>query len=125
MASVHDLAEAQWVARDVALSACLPRCSVGDITPVEGVPAHVKHQLEEQAMDSFLNEMLGGNNNRQARERFRALWEVGSAIVYRAMSSSRAETLAGVRSERDPRIKGRQGSGPLRARSPGGRVRAM
>ncbi|GFZ49012.1 hypothetical protein JCM24511_06761 [Saitozyma sp. JCM 24511] len=59
MALVHDLAEAH----------------VGDITPVEGVPAHVKHQLEEQAMDSFLNEMLGGDNNRQARERFRALWE--------------------------------------------------
>ncbi|TXT13371.1 hypothetical protein VHUM_00738 [Vanrija humicola] len=59
MALVHDLAEAY----------------VGDITPIEGVPAHVKHQLEEQAMDSFLNEMLGGEGNRQARERFRSLWE--------------------------------------------------
>lgn len=26
-------------------------------------------------MDSFLNEMLGGEGNRQARQRFRALWE--------------------------------------------------
>lgn len=32
-------------------------------------------------MDSFLNEMLGGDNNRQARERFRALWEVGPGLV--------------------------------------------
>ncbi|WVR04339.1 hypothetical protein IAU60_001340 [Kwoniella sp. DSM 27419] len=59
MALVHDLAEAH----------------VGDITPVEGVPAHVKHQLEEQAMDSFLNEMLGGEGNKDARERFRSLWD--------------------------------------------------
>ncbi|WOO77543.1 HD domain-containing protein [Vanrija pseudolonga] len=59
MALVHDLAEAY----------------VGDITPIEGVPAHVKHELEEQAMDSFLNEMLGGEGNQQARERFRSLWE--------------------------------------------------
>ena len=49
---------------------------MGDITPVEGVPSHVKHQLEEAAMDSFLNEMLGGEGNRQARERFRSLWDV-------------------------------------------------
>ncbi|WWC87312.1 uncharacterized protein L201_002201 [Kwoniella dendrophila CBS 6074] len=59
MALVHDLAEAH----------------VGDITPVEGVPAHVKHQLEEQAMDSFLNEMLGGEGNKDARNRFRSLWD--------------------------------------------------
>ncbi|WVF70210.1 hypothetical protein IAT40_004999 [Kwoniella sp. CBS 6097] len=59
MALVHDLAEAH----------------VGDITPVEGVPAHVKHQLEEQAMDSFLNEMLGGEGNKDARQRFRSLWD--------------------------------------------------
>ncbi|WWC67529.1 uncharacterized protein I206_101437 [Kwoniella pini CBS 10737] len=59
MALVHDLAEAH----------------VGDITPVEGVPPHVKHQLEEQAMDSFLNEMLGGAGNKDARERFRSLWD--------------------------------------------------
>lgn len=50
--------------------------SVGDITPVEGVPSHVKHQLEEAAMDSFLNEMLGGESNKEARERFRSLWDV-------------------------------------------------
>ena len=50
--------------------------SVGDITPVEGVPSHVKHELEEKAMDSFLNEMLGGEGNKQARERFRSLWDV-------------------------------------------------
>lgn len=49
--------------------------SVGDITPVENVPKHVKLELEEKAMDSFLNEMLGGEGNRQARERFRSLWE--------------------------------------------------
>jgi len=59
MALVHDLAEAH----------------VGDITPVEGVPARVKHRLEEQAMDSFLNEMLGGEGNRDARDRFRSLWD--------------------------------------------------
>lgn len=50
--------------------------SVGDITPVEGVPAHVKHQLEQEAMDAFLNEMLGGERNKDARERFRSLWDV-------------------------------------------------
>jgi len=50
--------------------------SVGDITPVEGVPVHVKHELEEKAMDSFLNEMLGGQGNKDARERFRSLWDV-------------------------------------------------
>nr|ODO00917.1 hypothetical protein L204_01641 [Cryptococcus depauperatus CBS 7855] len=59
MALVHDLAEAH----------------VGDITPVEGVPAHVKHQLEEQAMDAFLNEMLGSDGNKDARERFKSLWD--------------------------------------------------
>lgn len=59
MCLVHDLAEAY----------------VGDITPVEGVPASVKHELEQKAIDSFLNEMLGGPSNQQARERFRALWE--------------------------------------------------
>ncbi|ORY21463.1 HD domain-domain-containing protein [Naematelia encephala] len=58
MALVHDLAEAH----------------VGDITPVEGVPPHVKHQLEEQAMESFLDEMLGGEGMRDAQERFRSLW---------------------------------------------------
>ncbi|CAD6583936.1 MAG: hypothetical protein TREMPRED_003696 [Tremellales sp. Tagirdzhanova-0007] len=59
MALVHDLAEAH----------------VGDITPVEGVPPHIKHELEEQAMDSFLNEMLSGAGNTDARERFRSLWD--------------------------------------------------
>lgn len=59
MCLVHDLAEAY----------------VGDITPVEGVPASVKHELEERAMSAFLDEMLGGSSNAQARERFRALWE--------------------------------------------------
>ncbi|KAK4685246.1 5'-deoxynucleotidase, partial [Tremellales sp. Uapishka_1] len=59
MALVHDLAEAH----------------VGDITPVEGVPAHVKHELEQAAMDSFLSEMLGGDGNKDARERFRSLWD--------------------------------------------------
>ena len=60
MALVHDLAEAH----------------VGDITPVEGVPAGVKHELEQEAMDNFLDEMLGGEGNREARERFRSLWDV-------------------------------------------------
>lgn len=50
--------------------------SVGDITPVEGVPPSVKHQLEEEAMDMFLTEMLGGEGNAVARDRFRALWNV-------------------------------------------------
>ncbi|RSH79109.1 uncharacterized protein EHS24_001147 [Apiotrichum porosum] len=58
MALVHDLAEAY----------------VGDITPLEGVPSHVKFELEEQAMKSFLNEMLSGDGNAQARDRFRSLW---------------------------------------------------
>lgn len=40
------------------------------------MPAHVKHELEEKAMDSFLNEMLGGDGNKDARERFRSLWDV-------------------------------------------------
>jgi 5'-deoxynucleotidase YfbR-like HD superfamily hydrolase len=48
--------------------------SVGDITPLEGVPSHVKFELEEQAMKSFLNEMLSGDGNAQARDRFRSLW---------------------------------------------------
>lgn len=59
MALVHDLAEAY----------------VGDITPFEGISAEVKHELEEKAMDSFLNEMLGGEGNSQARERFKSLYE--------------------------------------------------
>ncbi|GMK57759.1 hypothetical protein CspeluHIS016_0405930 [Cutaneotrichosporon spelunceum] len=59
MALVHDLAEAY----------------VGDFTPLENVPGHVKVELEAKAMDSFLNEMLGGEGNAQARERFRSLWE--------------------------------------------------
>lgn len=58
MALVHDLAEAY----------------VGDITPLEGVPSHVKLELEEKAMNSFLDDMLGGESNTQARQRFRALW---------------------------------------------------
>jgi 5'-deoxynucleotidase YfbR-like HD superfamily hydrolase len=49
--------------------------SVGDFTPLENVPGHVKAELEAKAMDSFLNEMLGGGGNAQARERFRSLWE--------------------------------------------------
>lgn len=55
--------------------------SVGDITPVEGVPAHVKHQLEEEAMDAFLNEMLGGDGNKEAKERFRSLWDVSAPCL--------------------------------------------
>lgn len=50
--------------------------SVGDITPVEGVPAEVKHRLEEEAMDAFLNEMLGAECNKDAKARFRSLWDV-------------------------------------------------
>lgn len=58
MALVHDLAEAY----------------VGDITPLEGIPASVKHELEERAMASFLDEMLGSEGNTQARERIRGLY---------------------------------------------------
>lgn len=54
----------------------LTACSVGDITPVEGVTPQEKHRLEEQAMDIFLNEMLGGPGSTDARERFRSLWNV-------------------------------------------------
>ena len=63
----------------LSLFPCQPKKShpsVGDITPVEGVPASVKHELEEKAMNSFLNEMLGGEGNKEARERFRSLFEV-------------------------------------------------
>ena len=49
---------------------------------MEGVPPHIKHELEEQAMDSFLNEMLSGAGNTDARERFRSLWDVRAAYVY-------------------------------------------
>lgn len=49
--------------------------SVGDITPVEGVSAEVKHQLEQEAMRSFLDEMLGSEGCREARERIWSLWE--------------------------------------------------
>lgn len=63
--------------RDLRLTA-----SVGDITPVEGVPPHVKHQLEQEAMDAFLNEMLGGEGNKDARERFRSLWDVSRLSLH-------------------------------------------
>lgn len=91
MALIHDLAEAH----------------VGDITPVEGVTPEMKHQvglrpglmscrvesaadeglrgenqLEDEAMNSFLNEMLGGEWCREARERIASLWEVSSASVH-------------------------------------------
>jgi putative hydrolase of HD superfamily len=55
-------------------------CSVGDITPVEGVSPDAKHELEERAMDNFLHEMLGGPGNKEARERFRALWDVSCGL---------------------------------------------
>ena len=61
---------------------------MGDITPVEGVPAHVKHQLEEEAMDAFLNEMLGGDGNKEAKERFRSLWDVSASCLYVLTSRS-------------------------------------
>lgn len=48
---------------------------MGDITPVEKIPAEVKFELELGAMNSFLNEMLGSEGNTQARERIRSLWE--------------------------------------------------
>jgi putative hydrolase of HD superfamily len=50
--------------------------SVGDITPVEGVSPEMKHKLEQEAMQAFLNEMLGGEGCREARERISSLWEV-------------------------------------------------
>jgi putative hydrolase of HD superfamily len=33
-------------------------------------------QLEEEAMQSFMHEMLGGEGNREARERIWSLWDV-------------------------------------------------
>jgi hypothetical protein len=33
-------------------------------------------------MDAFLNEMLGGPGNRDARERFRSLWDVSLLALY-------------------------------------------
>ena len=50
--------------------------SVGDITPVEGVSPEMKHKLEQEAMQSFLREMLGGEGCREARERISSLWDV-------------------------------------------------
>jgi putative hydrolase of HD superfamily len=59
-------------------------CSVGDITPVEGVPASEKHRLEAEAMDAFLDEMLGSEGNKDARERFRSLWDVRHPVQLRS-----------------------------------------
>lgn len=49
---------------------------MGDITPVEGVSPEMKHKLEQEAMQAFLGEMLGGDGCREARERISSLWEV-------------------------------------------------
>lgn len=57
---VHDMAEAH----------------VGDITPVDGVSKHDKHRMEGEAMDSFLEQMLGGG---EAADRIRLLWDVRPA----------------------------------------------
>jgi len=40
-------------------------------------------QLEEEAMQSFMKEMLGGEGNREARERIWSLWEVSSLRMIR------------------------------------------
>ncbi|KAG2011278.1 HD domain-containing protein [Coprinopsis cinerea AmutBmut pab1-1] len=55
MALVHDLAEAQ----------------VGDIAPSEGFTKAEKHKLEEDAMRSFIHEML---HDSPAAKRIEALW---------------------------------------------------
>lgn len=68
---------------------------MGDITPVEGVSPEAKHQLEEAAMDSFLCEMLGGDGNREARQRFRSLWDV-SLLWSRIGVANVADVSAGV-----------------------------
>lgn len=57
-------------------SVALATRSVGDITPVEGVSREIKQQLEHEAMQAFLSEMLGGEGCREARERIWGLWEV-------------------------------------------------
>ena len=57
MALVHDLAEAQ----------------VGDIAPSEGFTKAEKHKLEEDAMKSFIHEML---HDSPAAKRIEALWRV-------------------------------------------------
>lgn len=36
----------------------------------------MKHKLEQEAMQSFLREMLGGEGCREARERISSLWDV-------------------------------------------------
>ncbi|TFK25121.1 HD domain-containing protein [Coprinopsis marcescibilis] len=56
IALVHDLAEAQ----------------VGDITPHEGFTKAEKHKLEEDAMKSFVHDMLHGS---PAAQRIFALWK--------------------------------------------------
>lgn len=39
-------------------------------------------QLEEEAMHSFMQEMLGGEGNKEARERIWALWVVSLALFH-------------------------------------------
>lgn len=84
MALVHDLAEAQYVLISArrAISLTLVVLSVGDITPVEGVSPEMKHKLEQEAMQAFLNEMLGGEGCREARERISSLWEVRCVLWF-------------------------------------------
>lgn len=84
--------------------------SVGDITPVEGVSPEMKHKLEQEAMQAFLNEMLGGEGCREARERISSLWEVRSVFCF----SSEGDGLnkeTGIRGTGDARGQARQGSG--------------
>lgn len=80
MALVHDLAEAQYAPLLSIQPTLTPPLadSVGDITPVEGVSPEMKHNLEQEAMHSFLHEMLGGEGCREARERISSLWDVRS-----------------------------------------------
>lgn len=59
-------------------------------------------------MDNFLQEMLGGEGNKDARERFRGLWDVSSHVQtfrYRADE-------AGVRNTPNTRIETCQGKSP-------------
>jgi hypothetical protein len=71
----------------------------------------MKHKLEQEAMHAFLNEMLGGEGCRDARERISSLWEVSRFCSLLFVKSWLREDYVGIRSEGDARGETRQGSG--------------
>ncbi|KAG9309879.1 hypothetical protein JVU11DRAFT_9908 [Chiua virens] len=72
MCVVHDLAEAQGTPVDVLLGTILTsRCSVGDITPREGISKEEKRRLEAEAMHNFVHDMLHAS---PTALRIEALW---------------------------------------------------